>query len=113
MADTPNRTNKSLPTLATELWELVLAYLKQETIGPIKDLGRYVARGVVGSFLLAIGLPFLVLAVLRAVQAETDDHLTGHWSWAPYLIAAFLSVVFAGLALWGMRRTKKKKGAKA
>lgn len=103
--------DKSLPNHATELWELVVAYVKQETVEPIKNLGRFVAFGVIGSLLLAVGLPVLVLATLRVVQAETADHLTGNLDWVPYGAAAILSSVFAGLAYLGIKR-KKKKGAR-
>jgi hypothetical protein len=106
-------TEKSLPTHATELWELVVAYLKQETIDPIKELGRFVGRGVLGSAALCIGLPLIALAVLRAVQSETSDHLTGNWSWAPYLIAAAVCLVFIGLAGLGISRTKKRRAKAA
>jgi hypothetical protein len=104
--------NKSLPAHATELWELVVAYLKQETVEPIKDLGRFVGWGLAGSMLLAIGLPLLVLTLLRAVQQETKPHLTGNWSWAPYLIAGALCLLFAGLGAAGMSRMKKRRARK-
>lgn len=100
--------DKSLPNQVTELWELVVAYTKQETVEPIKNLGRFVAFGVVGSLLLAVGLPTLVLATLRAVQAESGDHLTGSLTFVPYLAAAALALLFAGLAAWGISRKKKK-----
>ena len=102
--------DKSLPHQVTELWELVVAYVKQETVEPIKNLGRFVAFGVIGSLLLAVGLPTLVLATLRAVQAESGDHLTGSLTFVPYLAAAALALLFAGLAAWGISR-KRKKGA--
>lgn len=101
--------DKSLPAHATELWELVVAYLKQETIGPIKELGRFVAAGVVGSLFLAIGLPLLVLSLLRALQAETGSTFDGNLTWVPYLAAVGLSLLFAGLALFGMNRTKNRR----
>lgn len=101
--------DKSLPTHATELWELVVAYLKQETVGPIKELGRFVAAGVAGSLFLAIGLPLLVLSLLRALQSETGDSLTGNLTWVPYIAALILSAVFVLLALFGMSRTKNRR----
>jgi ABC-type Mn2+/Zn2+ transport system permease subunit len=107
-------SNKSLPTHATELWELVIAYVKQETVEPIKNLGRFVAFGIIGSVVLSLGLPLLVLAALRAAQTETDTALTGNLTWVPYLIAAGVSALFAALAVWGMaRKNKRKKEAKA
>ncbi len=101
--------DKSLPAHATELWELVVAYLKQETVGPIKELGRFVGMGVAGSLLLAVGLPLIVLGTLRAVQSETGESLTGNLTWIPYFAAIGISAVFAGLAVYGMSRTKNRR----
>ena len=77
---------KSLPTLAVELKDLVVAYAKQETIEPIKGLGRFIAFGMAGSLLLSVGLVLLVLGLLRALQTETGDVFDGNFTWAPYLI---------------------------
>ena len=84
----------------TELVELVLDYAKQETLGPIRGLGRFVLFGILGSTFLAIGLAVLLLAGLRALQHETGTTFAGNWSWAPYLITAGAAVTVAGLAAW-------------
>ncbi len=68
-----------------EIIDLVKTYAKQETVGPFRNTGRYLARGLAGAFLMAIGLILLSIAGLRAMQTET--HAFDHgWSWAPYLI---------------------------
>lgn len=106
--------NKTLPTLATELRDLVVAYLKQETLEPIKGIGRFIGFGVVGAAVLAIGLVLLVLGGLRALQVETGHHLGGHWSWAPYvvvLIAAGLVLYVAGRAIGAKKRQAERKAA--
>jgi hypothetical protein len=82
----PSAAEKSVPALLTELWDLVRAYVKQETVEPVKGLGRVVGWGLAGSLFLAIGLVLLALAGLRALQTETGDTFAGNWSWAPYLI---------------------------
>jgi hypothetical protein len=102
-------TENSLPGHATELWELVVAYLKQETIEPIKDLGRYIAWGVAGSVIMGIGLPLLVLGVLRVLQSETGEHFTGNLTWVPYAGAFGFSLILLGLAGMGFARNKERK----
>ncbi|HLG01178.1 MAG TPA: phage holin family protein [Acidimicrobiia bacterium] len=87
--------DKQLPELLSELWELIRAYVRQETLDPIKGVGKWVAFGVAGALLVGMGVVFLAVAVLRILQTETDTTFTGNWSWAPYLI------VFAALAIGG------------
>ena len=89
----------SLPTEVAELWDLVRAYAKQETIQPLKGIGRYVAFGVAGSLLLGIGVMLLALAGLRALQTETGDTFDGNWSFVPYLIVLFGCALVVGLAI--------------
>jgi len=102
------QANKSLMTEATELWQLVVAYFKQETLDPIKQLGRFLAFGIGGSLLLCVGLPLLVLGLLRFLQTETADHLTGSLTWVPYAGTLVLSGIFAGLAARAIGSKKRK-----
>jgi uncharacterized membrane protein YidH (DUF202 family) len=97
---------KSLTALVNELWQLVIAYVKQETVEPIKSLGRFVAFGIAGSFMLGIGLLLIVIGGLRALQTETKGHLGGHLTWAPYAIALAFCLLVTALAV--MRATRKK-----
>jgi hypothetical protein len=82
----------------------VVDYAKQETLGPLKGLGRFVAFGVAGSVFLAIGLGVLLLAGLRAMQTETGTTFSGTRTWMPYLATAGAAVVIAGLAGWRIAR---------
>jgi predicted cobalt transporter CbtA len=100
--------DKSLPNLAGELWDLVRAYAKQETIEPAKGLGRFVAFGVAGSLLLGIGTVLLVLAVLRVLQDETGTIFDGNWSWAPYLLTLVICVAVIGAALSAVRKKESR-----
>lgn len=70
----------------TEIKDLLVAYAKQETIGPLKTLPRYLGRGVAGAICVGLGLLLLSLSALRALQTETGTTFTGNWSWVPYLI---------------------------
>ncbi|MDQ3758214.1 MAG: hypothetical protein M3394_10240 [Actinomycetota bacterium] len=100
--------DKGLPTLAGELWELVVGYAKQETIEPLKNLGRFIAFGVMSSFLLGIGLVLLALAGLRALQTETGDAFDGDLTWAPYLVVLVGSGLVMVLAVRAIGRHKRK-----
>ncbi|MBV8161937.1 MAG: phage holin family protein [Acidimicrobiia bacterium] len=101
---------RSLPTQIGELWRLVLAYLRQETVQPVRNLGRFVLFGVAGSLLLGLGLGLLLLAALRVLQTETGSHLQGHLSWVPYVVVLVASLVLAGAAVagWSLTRPRSK-----
>lgn len=98
---------KSIPQVATELWELATSYAKQETIDPLKGLGRFLGYGIGGAIALGIGVLLLLLSGLRALQTETSTTFTGNLSWAPYLIAVAVGLVLIALALL---RISKRKG---
>jgi uncharacterized membrane protein YidH (DUF202 family) len=98
--------DKSLPTQIGELWRLVLAYFRQETVEPVRNLGRFVGLGVAGSLLLGIGVGLLVLATLRFFQTETGSTFTGHLSWIPYFIMMIVALVLAGAAMAGWNATR-------
>ena len=91
---------KPLPTLLSELWELVVAYAKQETVDPLRALGRFVGFGIPGALLMVVGLALVSVAGLRALQVETHEHLTGNLSWVPYGILGVFCLAVAGLAVW-------------
>ncbi len=98
---------KSIPEVVTELWALTRDYAKQETIDPLKGLGRFLGYGVGGAIVLGMGTILLLLAGLRALQTETDTTFTGNLSWIPYLIVSGAAVLLIGLFLW---RVVKRKG---
>lgn len=94
----------SLPQVALELRDLVVAYFKQETVAPLRRLGRYLAWGVVGSFLMGTGVLLLALGLLRLLQNKTGSTFSGDWSWAPYLIV-FAALLAGAAVTWTARRT--------
>jgi hypothetical protein len=102
----PRSRQKPIPELVVELRELVVGYVKQETLAPLQSLGRWVGLGVAGSLLLGFGVVFLALSGLRALQEETGDTFTGDWSWVPYVIVVFALVVGAAL-VWVLRAARR------
>ena len=92
---------KTVAEIVQDLWALLKAYAAQETLAPLKKLGGYLAWGVSGSALMALGLFFLAMSLLRALQTETDGVFSGVWSWVPYLITA---VALSGVIFLAYRR---------
>lgn len=90
-----------IPQAVSELWELVLAYFKQETTEPLKRLGRVVGFGVAGSLLLGAGVVFVATGLLRLLQHEAADTFDGNWTFVPYIIVivALLGTAYAVYAL--------------
>jgi hypothetical protein len=109
--DTPARGRRPppLPQLISELRDLVVAYVKQQTLVPVKQLGRYVGFGLLGSLLLGFGVVFLGVSGLRALQTETNDTFAGDWSWVPYVIMVVALIVGAAL-VWLLRNARAEKG---
>ena len=98
---------KSVQQVVSELKELTVTYAKQETVDPVKGLGKFIAFGIAGSLMLGVGLVLWALAGLRALQTETGDTFDGAWSWAPYLLTLLLCAAVAGAA--GMAATRRRR----
>lgn len=94
----------SLPQLVLELKDLVITYLRQETVVPIQQLGRYLAFGIAGSVLMGTGVMLMALGLLRLLQEETGETFTGNWSWVPYLIV-FAALMIGAAVVWTARKT--------
>lgn len=99
-------TQGTIDTLR-ELWRLLVAYARQETVDPLRSLGRSLGWGLVGAVLVCSSVIFGGLAVLRLLQSETTV-FDANLSWLPYLLTALLMVLVAGLALWGISRAAER-----
>jgi cytochrome c biogenesis protein CcdA len=79
--------------------QLVKDYARQETLGPLRGAGRWLAFGIAGAILLGAAGAFAVLGVLRLMQNEFAPTFRGRWmALLPYVIALATAVVVAGLA---------------
>lgn len=81
---------------------MVVAYAKQETIDPLKTLGRHLGFGVGGALLIGIGWIFALLALLRGLQQigifnDLSEPEGGTWSWVPYLIVTVVGALAAAV----------------
>lgn len=82
-----------------ELVEFVKTYAKQETIGPLKGAGRWIAFGAAGAVCLGLGLSLLLLGLLRLLQSEWGWAQTQGRSWLPYLIVLVACVALLAITL--------------
>lgn len=82
-----------------EIKTLALRYIKEETIQPIKEMGRFVLWGALGSLLVGFGYLFLLFGALRFLQDQFKV-LDGTLSWIPYLIVVALAALVIALTLW-------------
>jgi hypothetical protein len=96
-----------IPAHAQDLWQLVVGYVKQETVEPIKGVGRFLAFGLAGSALIGLGLVVMFLGVLRLLQDETGDTFDGHLKFVPYLLTLVACGAVAGGALKARGRKKE------
>jgi pilus assembly protein TadC len=81
-----------LPESVSSSWELLIAYTKQETVEPLKGIGKRIGLGMLGALVAGIGVIELILALLRGLQGV--ESFTGSLSWIPYVIT-FVVVVLA------------------
>ncbi len=88
-----------------EVIEFVKAYAKQETIGPLKGAGSWLAFGAAGALALGLGLLLMMLGVLRLFQAEIDWAAGGSWSWSAYAFAFLITVALLGLTMMRIKKS--------
>jgi hypothetical protein len=89
---------------AKDLAQTLRDYAKQETLGPLKGIGRYLGYGIAGAVCMAIALVLLVLATLRALQTGTGSTFQGNLSWLPYVFLVFALLVVVALLVKAVTR---------
>lgn len=91
---------------ANEVWTLVRDYAKQETVDPLKGLVGFLKWGVPGALLIGLGVIQLLVACLRAFQAEGPGVFDGGWSFVPYVAALILAAVVLAVTVKAMFSTE-------
>lgn len=102
-----NERPEDIPSLAREMGTMLVGYVKQETLDPLRGLGRFLALGLAGMVVTGIGLVLLVLGGLRLLQTETGDAFRGHLSFLPYVCALAFCGIVAGGALKASKGSPK------
>lgn len=102
------KKDKSLPGEAQELFQLVVGYAKQETLDPVKNLGRFIGYGMAGALLGSLGAVLLLLGGLRLLQTETGDTFDGNWTFVPYVVVLVASGAIAAGAMKARSRGQRR-----
>lgn len=92
------------PASVGDVVNLVKTYARQETVGPLKNAGRWLGMGAAGAFALGVGGVLVLLGLLRLLQTEWDRSARGSLSWLAYVIVL---VVAAGAIALAASRIKK------
>lgn len=106
--DEKAKKDKSLPGEAQELFQLVVGYAKQETLDPVKNLGRFIGYGMAGALLGSLGAVLLLLGGLRLLQTETGDTFDGNWTFVPYVVVLVVSGAIAAGAMKARSRGQRR-----
>jgi len=113
-AKTDHQSNPKTGTKKTDsgqvgdVIDLVKIYVKQETVGPLKGIGRKIGVGVAGSLLLGLGLFFLALGLLRLIQTKLPRLAEGTMSLLSYLIVIVFCAIVTLLALSRVKKIEKE-----
>lgn len=89
-----------------EIFDLVVAYARQETIEPLRGAGRWILWGLASMVLISLGMVLFALGLLRAVQDLAGTTFDGPWSFMPYVIGVVFSAIVVAVALTQVRRTR-------
>ena len=100
MAPRSDNGTRGLRHAGDDAFQLTVDYLKQETVEPLKGLGRFLYMGIAGLVLPGRRHPLVLIGILRLLQTETGSALTGDWSWVPYAVVVVLGVGVIGVAAW-------------
>lgn len=103
--DEPQVMSNGEQASAGEVVEFVKTYAKQETVGPLKGAGTWIAFGAAGALCLAIGLSLMLLGLLRVVQSEFSDIADGRLSWIPYLIVLVVCILLIYIVVKQINKT--------
>ncbi len=106
------RPRREDPTSLNDVIEVVKAYAMQETVGPLKGAGRWLAMGAAGAVLVGLGLVIVLLGLLRLIQTEWDRAATGALSWLAYLIVLIVCVGLLALVISRINRDSLNKDSK-
>jgi len=100
------KQDKSTGEVVSDLWGLLKDYGAQETIDPVKRLGRFIAFGSGATFCWGLAGTMFALAVMRIIQVEGRRWFHGNWSLIAYVVALVITVLGFYLAQKQIKKGK-------
>lgn len=99
---TPPPEPKGPAAQVNDLKDMVVAYTKQETVDPLRTLGRHLGFGIGGALLIGTGWIFGLLGLLRLLQTvrflnDPAQAAGGRFVWVPYLAVVLVGIGVAAL----------------
>jgi uncharacterized membrane protein YkgB len=88
-----------------EVIDFVKQYATQETIGPLKGAGRWLAFGAAAAFAMGLGLTIMLLGLLRLLQTEIDRVATGSLSWVAYAVTLLVTLALLAITLMRVKKS--------
>ena len=95
-----------IPKLVSELADLSKTYLVENTVEPMRRMGRFAGLSLLGGILMAAGWILLSVAGLRLLSAVLPD--TELWSVLAYVLAALAALATALLIVAGASRSRAR-----
>ncbi len=85
---------RELPELVREFVDMSKDYLRQETLDPAKQLGRFAGYAVGGAIAFTLAAIFLSVALVRYLRDLLPDG--PNWTALGYILAAIVLGIVAG-----------------
>jgi hypothetical protein len=92
-----------LPQLVGEFVDLSKEYLRQETLEPAKQLGRYAGFSIAAAMVFAMAGLFLGIAGVRGLIAWLPEG--PNWSGLGYVVGAAALAAIGGLVVYATGRS--------
>ena len=86
------RRDVGLRAELSELAAMLRAYVVQETVGPLRGIGRYLLFGLLGAVGVSLSVLLGALALVRVLQTEITV-FGANWSFVPHLAGAAVLIV--------------------
>jgi hypothetical protein len=93
---------RDLPQMVGEFVDMAKRYLREQTMGPARALGRLAAFSVIGSIMFVLAALFLSVAGMRILVDVMPDGTV--WSGLGYVASGALLLVITGLVMWRATR---------